>query len=76
MKFPKQEKIAFVFYPHAESIRLDTMPFAAHVLDRIIANGWYVDIFIWNQAGLSYGGPKPPGSIRFKYMKMYAKRWR
>ena len=74
MKFLKRGNIAFVFYPHAEFIRLDTMPFAAHVLDRIIANGWYVDIFIWNQVGLSYGGPKPPDSIRTKYMHMHAKR--
>jgi Glycosyl transferase 4-like domain len=74
MTFPKSRTIAFVFYPHfADSIRLDTMPFATHVLDHIVASGWDVDVFIWHEAGYSYEETKLPESVRLKRIKMHSK---
>ena len=74
MELPKSRKIAFVFYPHyAEHIRLDTMPFATHVLDHIVACGWYVDIFIWDKAGYSYEEPQLPDRVRLRPIRMLTK---
>jgi hypothetical protein len=74
MELLKSRKIAFVFYPHyAESIRLDTMPFATHVLDHIVASGWHVDIFIWDRAGYSYEDTTLPERVRLRPIKMLTK---
>jgi hypothetical protein len=73
----KKRRIAFVFLPHVDPaayIRLETMPFATHVLERLVASGWYIDIFVWDQAGYSYEEPTLPERTRLKCVKMHA-RW-
>jgi hypothetical protein len=69
---PNKRKIAFVFYPDAPgSARLETMPFAMHILGRLIASGWHVDIFVWDERGYSYEKTTLPEKVRCKSVKTY-----
>jgi hypothetical protein len=72
----RKRRIAFVFLPHVDPaayIRLETMPFAMHVLKRLVAGGWYIDIFVWDQAGYSYEDPTLPERVRLNCVKMRTK---
>jgi hypothetical protein len=68
MRTFRKRKIAFIFYPYApHSARLDTMPFAAHILERLITAGWDIDIFLWDRSGFSQNEAKPPEGVQLKY---------
>jgi hypothetical protein len=72
----KKRRVAFVFLPHVDPaayIRLETMPFATHVFERLVASGWYIDIFVWDQAGYSYDEPDLPERVRLKCVKLHTK---
>jgi hypothetical protein len=69
MSTSKNRKIAFVFYPYApESIRVDMMPFATHILERLIASGWCIDIFLWHRSAYSYNKTTAPDSVYLRYV--------
>jgi hypothetical protein len=71
----QKRKIAFVFYPdYPNGIRLDTMPFARHVLEYLVASGWFIDVFVWDTAGYCYHETKSPDRVSIRYVKRYA-RW-
>jgi hypothetical protein len=70
----KKRKIAFVFLPNApEYIRLETMPFAVHVLERLVASGWHIDIFVWNKEGYSSEKTILPEKVSLKRVRMHTK---
>lgn len=74
----QKRKIAFVFLPHVDPdayIRLETMPFALHIFERLVASRWHIDIFVWDKSGYSYQEPILPRRVRLKCVKMHSK-WR
>jgi glycosyltransferase involved in cell wall biosynthesis len=70
MRVASQRRVAFVFCPHRpEAARLDTMPFAQTLLERLSASGWQVDVFVWTKFDL-YIRNFSNGTIQHKYVKM------
>ncbi len=70
----QNKKIAFVYHPHApEFRRLDTMPFAMNVLQRLARLDLNIDLFLWeaSKADYSYSLPK---NISLKYKRSLSKR--
>ena len=47
-------RIAFVYWPGPppNSARLETMPFAINLIERLTAAGWEVDVFLWERPRL------------------------
>ncbi len=43
----RKQKIAFIFHPLVQSVRLDTMPFVLNVLRRLEKDRREVDLFLW-----------------------------
>src|SRR5262249_28374392 len=39
---------------HANSARLETMPFAVNTINRLAAAGWNIDVFLWEQPSRDY----------------------
>jgi glycosyltransferase involved in cell wall biosynthesis len=66
MRVP-QQRVAFVFYPHA-GVRLDSMPFAVHIIKRLALSGWHVDVFLWTR--FDEGNSKLPENVHYKYVGM------
>src|SRR5262249_54032739 len=74
MKLFNHQRIAFVFFPHfPETIRLDTMPFAAHILSFLAASGWDIDVFLLRPEP-SGAASHVPENIHFIYTRMLTRR--
>ena len=74
MKLFNHQRIAFVFFPHfPETIRLDTMPFAAHILSCLAASGWDIDVFLL-RPDPSGAASHVPENIHFIYTRMLTRR--
>src|SRR5260370_8433045 len=75
MRVFNQRRIAFVFCPHLpETTRLDTMPFAAHIVRQLATSGWHIDVFHWSKLDLSDNTSFSSDNIHYKYVSMYTTR--
>jgi hypothetical protein len=75
MKLFNRQRIAFVFFPHYPEItRLDTMPFAAHIVARLVSSGWHVDVFLLTKPALSNEVFHVSEHLRYKYVRLFTKR--
>jgi hypothetical protein len=75
MKLFTQQQISFVFFPHLpESVRLDTMPFAANTLSWLAAFGWNIDVFLLNTPEPSGAACDIPRNIHYKHITMLSRR--
>ena len=55
MQVSNPGRVAFIFFPHRpETIPLDTMPFAAHVIKQLAAAHCQIDVFCFNSSNSSY----------------------
>ena len=64
MQVSNPGRVAFIFFPHRpETIPLDTMPFAAHVIKQLAAAHCQIDVFCFNSSTSSYPDDlwAPPG---------------
>src|SRR5215471_7142714 len=74
MKLFHHQRIAFVFFPHfPDTIRFDTMPFAAHILSWLAASGWDIDVFLLRPDS-SGAASHVPENIHFIYTRMLTRR--
>ncbi len=49
------QKIAFVYFPYApDRARLETMPLALNSVKMLADEGWFVDVYLWEQSFLPY----------------------
>jgi hypothetical protein len=73
MRMFNQRRVAFIFFPHLpETTRLDTMPFAAHIIRLLASSGCHIDVFHWSKLNSSNQIDLFPANVRYKYVKMYA----
>jgi hypothetical protein len=50
MRMFHQRRVSFIFFPHfPETTRLDTMPFAAHIIGLLASSGCQIDVFHWSK---------------------------
>lgn len=70
-------RIAFIFCPLLPGyIRLETMPFAEHIIRMFAAAGWHIDIFLWNENDHCKLIAFFPENIHYRYVRMYTTRGR
>jgi hypothetical protein len=75
MQLIKRTKIAFMFFPHhPDAVRLDTVPFVAHVLGKLAAPGWHIDVFLLRQPDQSSESPRVGKNIHYKYISLLSSR--
>jgi hypothetical protein len=73
MQMFNQRRVAFIFFPHLpETTRLDTMPFAQHIIGLLASSGCRIDVFHWSKLNSSDQIDLFPENVRYKYVKMYA----
>jgi hypothetical protein len=75
-----RRRIAFVYWPGPppDSARLETMPFAINLIERLTAAGWEVDVFLWERPLVDYREIFST-SVRVRYQvapkRMLYRRW-
>jgi glycosyltransferase involved in cell wall biosynthesis len=57
-----------------ETTRLDTIPFAAHILRQLATTGWHIDVFLWSKPDSSNQIDCTSDYIRYKHVSMYNTR--
>jgi hypothetical protein len=73
MRMFDQRRVAFIFFPHLpETTRLDTMPFATHIIGLLASSGCHIDVFHWSKLNSSDYIDQSPENVRYKYVKMHA----
>jgi hypothetical protein len=73
MQVLNHRRVAFIFFPHlSETTPLDTMPFAVHILRKLVSAQYEIDVFHLGEANSSFGQYFVSDNVRYKRVKLHA----
>jgi len=75
MQVSNHGRVAFIFFPpRPETMPLDTMPFAAHIIKQLAGAHCQIDVFCFNSSNSSYPDDLFLDNVRYKHVKVCSAR--